>query len=354
MMENLISGFFLFATIDSFVALGIGVFIGVIVGAIPGLTTPMAVALTLPFTFTLPPVTGILLLLGVYKGGIYGGSITAILINAPGTPAASCTVLDGYPMAKKGEAKRALDMALYSSCVADFISNIALIFGVSCLYLTGPSKTQLWNLMPFGLSVVLLGLTLADGAISVNESMGFVGILMIFMFVLFKTDGLAEEDSSGSNEFGRSLFMSLIGLVALVAGANIAVIYAENTALLLGVPKLIIGLTIIALGTSLPELAATIATLRKGKHQMVVGNIIGSNVFNLVFIIPMIGFFGSVELSPMVMQRDFYILLALSMIFILLAVVLTKLQFRKNIFSISGVVLIASYVLYISALSGII
>ena len=87
---------------------------------------------------------------------------------------------------------------------------------------------------------------------------------------------------------------------------------------------------------------------------MVVGNIIGSNVFNLVFIIPMIGFFGSVEVSPMVMQRDFYILLALSIVFILLAVVLTKLQFRKNIFSISGVILIASYILYISALSGIV
>jgi cation:H+ antiporter len=240
------------------------------------------------------------------------------------------------------------------TAIGSNISNIALIFGVSCLYLTGPSKTQLWNLMPFGLSVVLLGLTLADGAISVNESLGFVGILMIFMFVLFKTDGLAEEDSSGANEFGRSLFISLIGLVALVAGANIAVIYAENTALLLGVPKLIIGLTIIALGTSLPELAATIVALRKGKHQMVVGNIIGSNVFNLVFIIPMIGFFGSVELSPMVMQRDFYILLALSIAFILLAVVLTKLQFRKNVFSISGVILIASYVLYIGALSGIV
>ena len=240
------------------------------------------------------------------------------------------------------------------TAIGSNISNIALIFGVSCLYLTGPSKTQLWNFVPFGLSVILLGLTLVDGKISFNESMGFVGILMIFMFVLFKTDGLAEEDSEDSSEFGHSLFVSLIGLVALIAGANIAVIYAENTALLLGVPQLIIGLTIIALGTSLPELAATIVALRKGKHQMVVGNIIGSNVFNLVFIIPMIGFFGSVELSPIVMQRDFYILLALSMVFILLAVILTKLQFRKNIFSISGVVLIASYVLYISALSGIV
>ncbi|MDA9785275.1 calcium/sodium antiporter [Gammaproteobacteria bacterium] len=240
------------------------------------------------------------------------------------------------------------------TAIGSNISNIALIFGVSCLYLTGPSKTQLWNFVPFGLSVILLGLTLVDGKISFNESMGFVGILMIFMFVLFKTDGLAEEDSEDSSEFGHSLFVSLIGLVALIAGANIAVIYAENTALLLGVPQLIIGLTIIALGTSLPELAATIVALRKGKHQMVVGNIIGSNVFNLVFIIPMIGFFGSVELSPIVMQRDFYILLALSMFFILLAVILTKLQFRKNIFSISGVVLITSYVIYISALSGII
>jgi len=240
------------------------------------------------------------------------------------------------------------------TAIGSNISNIALIFGVSCLYLTEPSKTQLWNFVPFGLSVILLGLTLVDGKISFNESMGFVGILMIFMFVLFKTDALTEEDSLDSNKFGRSLFVSLIGLIALIAGANIAVIYAENTALLLGVPQLIIGLTIIALGTSLPELAATIVALRKGKHQMVVGNIIGSNVFNLVFIIPMIGFFGSIELSPMVMQRDFYILLALSMIFILLAVVLTKLQFRKNIFSISGVILIASYVLYISALSGII
>ena len=88
MLQQLLDGFLLFATLESFIALGLGVFIGVIVGAIPGLTTPMAVALTLPFTFTLSPVTGILLLLGVYKGGIYGGSITAILINAPGTPAA--------------------------------------------------------------------------------------------------------------------------------------------------------------------------------------------------------------------------------------------------------------------------
>jgi len=240
------------------------------------------------------------------------------------------------------------------TAIGSNISNIALIFGVSCLYLTQPSKTQLWNLMPFGLSIVLLGLTLADGEISINESMGFIGILMIFIFILLKTDGLAEEETELENNFGRSLLLSLVGLIALIAGANIAVIYAEQSAILLGVPQLIIGLTIIALGTSLPELAATVAALRRGKHQMVVGNVIGSNVFNLVFIIPMIGFFGSVKLSPDVMERDFFILLGLSLVFILLATALSKMEFRRIIYSVSGVALIASYILYIGSLSGIV
>ena len=240
------------------------------------------------------------------------------------------------------------------TAIGSNISNIALIFGVSCLYLSQPSKTQLWNLMPFGLSIVLLGLTLADGEISINESMGFIGILMVFIFILFKTDGLAEEETEVEKNFGRSLLLSLVGLIALIAGANIAVIYAEQSALLLGVPQLIIGLTIIALGTSLPELAATVAAMRQGKHQMVVGNIIGSNVFNLVFIIPMIGFFGSVKLSPDVIERDFYVLLGLSLVFILLGTAPSKMEFRRIIFSISGIALIASYILYISSLSGIV
>jgi len=156
MIENLSAAFALFATFDNAIALLIGVMVGTIVGAIPGMTTPMAVALTLPFTFTLPPVTGILLLLGVYKGGIYGGSITAILINTPGTPAASCTVLDGYPMAKKGEARRALDIALYASCIADFISNISLILfaGVLATFALKFGSPEVFTLIVFSLTII--------------------------------------------------------------------------------------------------------------------------------------------------------------------------------------------------------
>ena len=83
MLDTLASAFALFATLDNALALLAGVIVGTVVGAIPGMTTPMAVALALPFTFTLAPVTGILLLLGVYKGGIYGGSITCLLYTSP-------------------------------------------------------------------------------------------------------------------------------------------------------------------------------------------------------------------------------------------------------------------------------
>jgi len=245
------------------------------------------------------------------------------------------------------------DIAL-GTAIGSNISNIALIFGVSCLYFNVASKTHLWNLMPLGLSVLMLGLTLADGMISFNESIGFVGLFILFMFILMKTDGVPEENDSESSELSKSLLLSMVGLIGLMAGANISIIYAESTALLLGISELIIGLTIIALGTSLPELAATIAALKKGRHQMVVGNIIGSNVLNLVFVIPIIGFFGSVQLSPMVMERDFAILAVLSLVFILLSVSLTKLTFKRNLYLIAGATLVSSYILYIATLSGIV
>ncbi|PCH70327.1 MAG: C4-dicarboxylate ABC transporter permease, partial [Rhodobacteraceae bacterium] len=126
-IDNLLAGLALVGNIESFLALGLGVAIGVVGGAIPGMSATMAVALTLPFTFAMQPITGILLLLGVYKGGIFGGSIPAILIKTPGTPASSATVLDGYPLAEQGKAGKALGMALWASCTADLISNLALI-----------------------------------------------------------------------------------------------------------------------------------------------------------------------------------------------------------------------------------
>lgn len=105
-----------------------GVFLGITVGAIPGLSGDMAIALLLPIVFKLSPAVSIGMLMGIYKGSMFGGSISAISFGVPGTPAAIATVEDGYPAKKKGFPRRAMLTALYSSVSGDFISTLFLIF----------------------------------------------------------------------------------------------------------------------------------------------------------------------------------------------------------------------------------
>lgn len=105
----------------------LGVTAGIVIGALPGLTPTMGVALLLPITFSMAPIPSFALLLGVYVGGTYGGSIAAILIRTPGTPQAVATVLDGYPLARSGHASEALSTAVIASGFGGIVSNIILI-----------------------------------------------------------------------------------------------------------------------------------------------------------------------------------------------------------------------------------
>ena len=105
----------------------LGVISGICIGCLPGLTATMGVALVLPLTFGMSAVPAILLLIGVYVGAIYGGSISAVLLNTPGTPASAATTLDGYTMAKRGEAGRALGIATMSSAMGGLTSCIFLL-----------------------------------------------------------------------------------------------------------------------------------------------------------------------------------------------------------------------------------
>ena len=111
----------------------VGVLVGVTVGALPGLSSPMAVALLLPFTISLEPVPAIAMLAALYCAGTFGGSITAILINAPGAPPAVATAFDGYPMAKRGEAGRALGLAAVSSVIGGVFSLVVFLFATPLL-----------------------------------------------------------------------------------------------------------------------------------------------------------------------------------------------------------------------------
>lgn len=106
----------------------VGVAGGILVGALPGLTATMALALMLPFTFSMGPEAALILLGAIYIGAIYGGSISAILINTPGTPSSIATTFDGFPMTQKGQAEQALVTAAFSSGVGGVLGGISLLF----------------------------------------------------------------------------------------------------------------------------------------------------------------------------------------------------------------------------------
>jgi putative tricarboxylic transport membrane protein len=133
-----------------------GTVAGVLVGALPGLSSSMAVALLLPFSLYLDPIPAIALLSALYCAGTFGGSITAILINAPGAPPAAATAFDGYPLAVKGEAGRALGISAVSSACGGIFSVLVLLFAAPWLariaYTFGPP--EYFALAVFGLSML--------------------------------------------------------------------------------------------------------------------------------------------------------------------------------------------------------
>ncbi|MBC8158920.1 MAG: tripartite tricarboxylate transporter permease, partial [Alphaproteobacteria bacterium] len=106
----------------------VGVTSGIVMGCLPGLTATTGCALLIPFTFGRPPLEGLLMLMGVFVGGIYGGSISGILIRTPGTPSAAATLLDGFPLAQKGLGGRAIGMATVASFVGGTVGALVMTF----------------------------------------------------------------------------------------------------------------------------------------------------------------------------------------------------------------------------------
>ena len=130
---------------------------GILLGAVPGMTATMGVALLIPFSFGMDLIPSIGLLLGIYCGGMYGGSISAILIHAPGTPSAAATLLDGYPMCKKGQAGRALSIAMFSSFCGGVLGALIMTFLSPMVAKMAMKFTSAEMLMLafFGLSVIV-------------------------------------------------------------------------------------------------------------------------------------------------------------------------------------------------------
>ena len=191
----------------------LGVAGGILIGSLPGLTATMGVALLVPFTFGLPFNESIGMLLGIFSGSIYGGSISAILISTPGTPAAAATLMDGYPLTKKGMAGRALSMSVFASFVGGFTGALIMIFlspQISKMALEF-SAAEYFGLAIFGLSII----------ISVSGTSVLKGIMVGFFGLLISTIGM--DPVSGYPRFtfgsmnlfeGPAFIPTLIGLFA--------------------------------------------------------------------------------------------------------------------------------------------
>jgi putative tricarboxylic transport membrane protein len=155
-MEMILAGLLDSISPQSLMFLFVGVTIGVVVGAIPGINGPMAIALFIPVTYYMTPLTAIGFLVGLNKGAFFGGAVSAVLLRTPGTPEAAATSWDGYPLTQQGKGEKGLRMALYSSVAGDLLSTIVLIaiaapLAAVALFM-GP--TEIFALISLALTVI--------------------------------------------------------------------------------------------------------------------------------------------------------------------------------------------------------
>jgi putative tricarboxylic transport membrane protein len=214
MWDNFLQGVLLTLRWDTFGMMGLGLMLGMFVGALPGFTTIMAMAVLLPISFFMDPMVGIPFLIGVYKGGIYGGSVPAILVSMPGTGASVATTFDGPSLTKQGKSRKAMEMALFASVSGDLVSDILTILFI------GPIAIMAMKIGPPELgAIILLSLII----ISATTSGLFIkGLVMCFIGLFFSMIG--QDPLGGMSRFtfgffeiksGIPLLPMLIGLFAI-------------------------------------------------------------------------------------------------------------------------------------------
>lgn len=209
-MENILAGLEILARWDVIIALLIGSIGGVIIGAIPGVGPAVAIAILLPATFSLDPIVGMTMLLGIYGSSMYGGAIPAVLINTPGTAVNALTSYDGYPMTENGEAHRAVSLA-YS---ASFWGGI---FGIGCLILLSPVLALIAPM--FGSREIFLAALLGIILVVLAHRGQIFAAGMLAMFGIFlQTVGLDAVTYTQRYTFGYSFLSSGINLIVVVLG----------------------------------------------------------------------------------------------------------------------------------------
>ena len=210
MLENLLLGAEMLARWDVIVALLIGSIGGGIIGAIPGVGPAVAIAILLPATFSMDPIVGLTMLLGIYGSSMYGGALPAVLINTPGTAVNALSTYDGYPMTQNGEAKRAVSLAYSASFWGGMFGILCLIFLSPVLAIVAPmfGSREIFLAALLGIILVVLahrGQVMAAG--------------MLAMFGIFlQTIGLDAVTYTKRFTFEMSWLSSGVNLIVVVLG----------------------------------------------------------------------------------------------------------------------------------------
>ncbi|SDJ85960.1 tripartite tricarboxylate transporter permease [Paenibacillus naphthalenovorans] len=209
-LQSLLDGFVVALSIQNILAAVAGAVLGILVGGLPGLGSVTGVALLLPITFTMDPTTGIIMLAGIYYGCMYGGSYTAILVNIPGESSSITTALDGYPLARKGLAGK----ALFTSNMSSFIGGT---IGIIFLTFMGPVLAKIG--LSFGppeiACVILLALCSISLLFGENQRKGLIAA---FIGILLATIGVDPTLGQSRFTFGSVNLLNGISFVALIIG----------------------------------------------------------------------------------------------------------------------------------------
>jgi cation:H+ antiporter len=250
--------------------------------------------------------------------------------------------------ALKGSSQLAVGNALGSN-----LANIGLVLGVTLLISSIPVQKNL--LKQEGLILLLVtvvaGICLYNGFLGRLESLLLIALVipLLFFAVKYKKSQVDTANPQTTHSFHKkgALFSFVIGLFVLLISSELTVWSAKTIALELGISELVIGLTVVAIGTSLPELAASAMSAIRGHHDIAIGNIIGSNLFNLLLVMGAAGAISPGALVSMVFSRD-YVAMAImtAMLLLFIALALDKTSYRAMLPKKVGIVLITAYCLY--------
>ena len=282
---------------------------------------------------------------------IIGLTVVSIGTSAP-------EVLVSINAALSNAAELAVGNALGSN-----MANIGLVLGVTLLIAPTPVQKHLLTQEGLVLLVVtaIAGLCLYDGYLGRVESAILAGLIfpLVYIAIRYKKTHISPEEVAVGEDIpditmGAAALWFIVGLAVLLASAEVTVWSAKTIAQSMGVSELIIGLTVVAIGTSLPELAASVVSAMRGHHDIAIGNIFGSNLFNLMLVMPAAGIISPMAISPEVFSRDFTSLAIMTLLLVAMVALALRKAARSGLPAVLsrylGVILIAGYIGYYAVL----